>query len=638
MKYREFTLDPFQEQAIQSIDKNHSVVVSAATGTGKTLIADYVINKAIQEEKRAVYTAPIKALSNQKFREFTTLYGKQAIGLLTGDIVINPQAQILIMTTEIYRNMLLEKSPDIQTISYVIFDEIHYINDRERGTVWEESIIFSPENVRFLCLSATIPNYKQFAQWIEFIKHHTVDTVNYMKRAVPLEHSCYDFKFGITSIDKIIKDTKQERFVRRNKKNKRQALPVPNHIHLIKELHEEQKLPAIFFSFSRAQCEKRAVELAKKHDFTNPAQKKEIIQITREMISDTIRDLHSTHQLKAVLQKGIGIHHAGMLAKQKEIVEHLFDKGLLKVLYATETFAVGINMPAKSVCFSSLQKYDGLSFRLLDAKEYFQLAGRAGRRGIDTVGYAIALIDRNQHEDFEQIKQLTTKDEDGIISRYQLSYNTVLNLIKQFDEQQIQQILKQNFGYFVKQQSKQQFQITQSFANYKTNLEKLGFLENGQLTWKGEFATRIYTSELEIAELVFGGYLENLSDPQIATLLGSIIYEPRRMDHFNIKGVQIDDILHVISDNKLLNRKIKKLHLKRVRKTIESWVRQKDFEYILDLSNLAEGDIIRIFRQLVDILRQIKGSLLATEPHNPLVERINTLLEKIDRDIVSVEL
>ncbi|MBW3010842.1 DEAD/DEAH box helicase [Candidatus Woesearchaeota archaeon] len=204
MKYKQFTLDRFQEDAIHFIEQNRSVVVSAATGTGKTLIADYIINKAIKDGKRVIYTAPIKALSNQKFRDFVHEYGEEKIGIMTGDITINDRAPILIMTTEIYRNMLLAHQivPDL---SYVIFDEIHYMTDPERGTVWEESIIFSPPHIRFLCLSATIPNARQFADWIQTIKNHTVSVVSYTKRAVPLQHFLFDNDEGIIEADKLKK-------------------------------------------------------------------------------------------------------------------------------------------------------------------------------------------------------------------------------------------------------------------------------------------------------------------------------------------------------------------------------------------------------------------------------------------------
>ena len=204
MKFKQFTLDPFQEAAVESIDNQNSVVVSAATGTGKTLIPDYAIDKLLKKGRRVIYTAPIKALSNQKYRDFKEEYGEENIGLVTGDVTINPKGNVLIMTTEIYRNMLLAKDTIIDFVDYVIFDEIHFINDIERGIIWEESIIFSPNRIRFLCLSATIPNAEEFAEWIESIKEHKVDVVRYEKRAVPLKHHVYDTIMGVTDIEKVI--------------------------------------------------------------------------------------------------------------------------------------------------------------------------------------------------------------------------------------------------------------------------------------------------------------------------------------------------------------------------------------------------------------------------------------------------
>jgi superfamily II RNA helicase len=642
MKYRNFTLDPFQEEAIRSIENGHSVVVSAATGTGKTLIADYVINKAIEEGVRAVYTAPIKALSNQKYREFKALYGNK-VGMLTGDVVINQGAEILIMTTEIYRNMLVEKSPDVAQIKYVIFDEIHFINDIERGTVWEESLIFSPDSVRFLCLSATIPNYKQFADWISFIKKHPVDTVNYMKRAVPLNHLFYDSQLGITSIDKI--KGQVEHMPKRSKSSRRRGkgkesggVPLPNHIELIKELEETGKLPAIFFSFSRNLCEKRAKELGRKKTFTTPDQRKFITEFFQEHMIDSIKNMHSTRELKEVVVKGIGVHHAGMLPKLKEIVELLFDKGYISVLYATETFAVGINMPAKTVCFGSLEKYDGITFRLLNSKEYFQLAGRAGRRGIDTVGYAISLIDRNHPEVIPKIAELISGDTEPITSRYNLSYNTVLNLRKHYNDAQIEILLKSNFGYFVKKQSQNQVRILQSFSNYERNLEKLGFLENKQVTWKGEFATRIYTRELEVGELVYSGLLTQFSIKQMGVILASLVYEERRMDEFDIEGVDISPYMKKLSQNAFLDKKVKKIALRKMHKIVNLWLSGASFDKLLDVCNLAEGDIIRLFRQIIDMSKQILGSLKAMQEQEELQHKLSQLIDAVDRDLIAIEL
>ena len=396
MKFKNFILDKFQEDSINAIEKRHSVVVSAPTGSGKTLIADYIIEKHQNDTHKIIYTAPIKALSNQKYKDFSKEYGEDKVGLMTGDIVINPTAKIVVMTTEIYRNMVISKDESIKNVAHVIFDEIHYINDIERGYVWEESIIYSPESVRFLCLSATIPNAREFSDWIQAIKNHPVDTVVASKRNVPLQHSFYDQELGITTLEKIkaAKNIPNYQDVFRKKGKKRKIIfPKPNHIDLIKELGED-KLPCLYFSFSRKSCQMKAQELARQNLFKRNPQISQFLHSKLSEAPSDINKLKSTKLLKETLPQGIAFHHAGLLPIAKEIVEELFGQGLIKVLYTTETFAVGINMPAKTVCFDSLRKYDGISFRYLNTKEYFQIAGRAGRRGIDKVGYVVSVIFR----------------------------------------------------------------------------------------------------------------------------------------------------------------------------------------------------------------------------------------------------
>ena len=268
MKFKEFTLDPFQEEAIQAIEHNQSVVVSAPTGSGKTLIADFIIEKHRNDPQRIIYTAPIKALSNQKYRDFAKEYGEENVGLMTGDIVINPSAKIIVMTTEIYRNMAVSNDSDLANLAYVIFDEIHYINDIERGYVWEESIIYSSEAVRFLCLSATIPNADEFSRWIASIKKHTVKTVTATKRNVPLQQYCYDYELGLTTLEKIKSAGEPADYRRKfhGKPRGRERFPAPSHLQLIKELKRD-KLPAFYFSFSRRDCQEKCRELAKANLF-----------------------------------------------------------------------------------------------------------------------------------------------------------------------------------------------------------------------------------------------------------------------------------------------------------------------------------------------------------------------------------
>jgi superfamily II RNA helicase len=641
IKYKGFTLDKFQEDSIASIDRGNSVVVSAATGTGKTLIADYIVEKAIKEGWHVIYTAPIKALSNQKFKDFKADYGDK-IGLLTGDIVINPNAPIRIMTTEIYRNMLVDNEP-MDALKYVIFDEIHFLNDPERGTVWEESIIFSPENVRFLCLSATIPNYDQFADWISTIKGHTVDTVNYSKRAVPLVHQLYDYKLGLTDIKSLSEDLENDNYPkysrygkRPEKRKKRYEVMAPDHKNLIRELHAKDWLPCIFFVFSRKATFERAGECAKKFNFTTPEEKARIIDYFNANVKEEIRHMQSVQKLKYFLTRGVGVHNAGIFPNLKEIVEYLFCEGLIRVLYATETFAVGINMPARTVCFGSLQKYDGISFRYLKTKEYFQLAGRAGRRGIDKEGRSITIIDRFKI-DVNALEKVMGEDVEPIESQFKLSYNTVLNIMKNYDAETRQIILQSNFGYFVKKQSARQSRIMTSFSNYTRRLEMLGYLNKEKLTWKGEFATHIYTYEIPISELIFGGLFKTMTDEQMVLTLTALMYEGRPSDHFVIKGANVGRIISIVSRVRDVKRAVNFNALKRLYNLIHIWFNGGQFDQVMDICNLAEGDVIRLLRQVLDMISQIKHGLIQINDHEELVHRLESCQKKIDRDLVAVE-
>jgi len=412
MIYKGLNLDKFQEDAVRAIESNHSVVVSAPTGSGKTLIADYIINRDVEKDIRVIYTAPIKALSNQKYKEFTKDYGEDKVGLLTGDTVINPTAPVLIMTTEIFRNMALTNDKSLENINYVVLDEIHFINDIERGTVWEESIIFSKPHVRFLCLSATIPNAQEFSDWIAKIKGHQVITIKQEIRNVPLHKNFYDSELGICTLEHIrdVKDIPDYEHVMGRQRSRNKIRP-PNHIELIKDIKD--KLPCFFFNFSRQGCQESALELAKAKIF-EPVP--EITSFVRKKLEGTlpeIRNLNSTRILRQTLPYGIAFHHAGLIPLVKGMIEDLFALGLIRVLYTTETFAVGINMPAKTVCFQSLRKFDGANFRFLNSKEYFQIAGRAGRRGIDNEGFVYAMVDRRDYN-YHLLKTMTNKDKEPI--------------------------------------------------------------------------------------------------------------------------------------------------------------------------------------------------------------------------------
>ena len=612
MKFKNFTLDPFQEEAIKAIEDNNSVVVSAPTGSGKTLIADFIIEKHKDDNKRIVYTAPIKALSNQKYKDFCKEYGEQKIGLMTGDIVINPHAKVLIMTTEIYRNMVVSKDSEVENIAYVIFDEIHYINDIERGYVWEESIIYSPASVRFLCLSATIPNAQEFSSWIQAIKKHQVKTVISTKRNVPLEHLFYDEELGITTLEKIreAKSIPKYHQVIRGKKGKREKEPEPNHLNLIKDIGTNN-LPALFFSFSRRDCQVKAKELAKLGLFPRDSELVQYMNKKLQEVPNEINRLSSTGLLKETLAQGIAFHHAGLLPVIKGIVEDLFGMGKIKVLYTTETFAVGINMPAKTVIFNSLRKYDGYNFRYLNSKEYFQIAGRAGRRGIDIKGTVISMIYRPTFN-YNETKNITTKDVDPIKSQFKLSINTVLNLINLHEPKDIERILRMSF-YSYQQFGENYSKVPTKVLLYRYNsivkmLGKYGYIENETLTVKGHFASQIFADEITIGEIFATDFVEKIDEYQMLILLCALVYEPRIGHEFKeiFKDEKLNSLIQSIRENVYLSKEKKFEELRFLTTFIYPIYNGKSFFDVLKLSNLLEGDLIRLYSQINDRIGQIR--------------------------------
>ncbi len=641
MQYKQFTLDPFQEQAIKAVDNGSSVVVSAPTGSGKTLIADYIIDKYLKKGAKVIYTAPIKALSNQKFKDFSEEYGKENIGLLTGDIVINPQAPILIMTTEIYRNMVLADDPFLKQIFYVIFDEVHYINDIERGYVWEESIIFSKEKVRFLALSATIPNAVEFADWIRAIKKHEVVVVENHKRNVPLHRAFYDTELGITELKKIkeadqIPDYDYYRGRKRGRR-RRQKVKAPNHIDLVKEIKD--KLPCFFFTFSRHKCQTSALALSKANLFPKNPKITSIMSQKLSEASPEIQKLKSTQTLRQTLPFGIGFHHAGLLPIIKELVEELFGQGLIKVLYTTETFAVGINMPAKTVCFEGLRKFDGINFRFLNSKEYFQMAGRAGRRGIDKEGFAYAMVDRRDF-DYGVLKKMTDADLDPIKSQFRLSVNTVLNLIDQHDEKEIDIILKMNFFTFQKygvdfEQAKKN-RIYFTFNNIRKKLLKMKYIEkDNTLTKKGNFSARIYADEIVLGEIFATDFFKYLDEYQILMLLACLSYEAKERTQFYqlYPSEKITDLKTKIGKSEFLHKEKRFLKLKQLTAMIDPIYNGKTIFDIMKNTNLQEGDVIRFLRQILDRIGQIRK---ATD-NERLVDMMDSITKVVLKSMEEIE-
>lgn len=446
-----FTLDPFQRTAISSIERNESVLVSAHTSAGKTVVAEYAIAQCLRDGQRVVYTSPIKALSNQKYREMAADFGD--VGLMTGDVTINPSASCLVMTTEILRSMLYRGSEIMREVAWVIFDEIHYMRDSERGVVWEETIILLPRKVRYVFLSATIPNAMQFAQWIAHTHSQPCHVVYTDFRPTPLQH--YLFPAGGDGIHLVVDERgtfREDNFQKamgalaegrgedpaaadsgRNKKGqtKKGGQKGPSDIYkIIKMIMLKNYNPVIVFAFSKKECEGLALQMSKL-EFNTDDEKTMVSTVFNNAIgalSEEDRQLPQIEHILPLLRRGIGIHHGGLLPILKEVIEILFQEGLIKVLFATETFSIGLNMPAKTVVFTAVRKWDGKEFRNLSSGEFIQMSGRAGRRGLDDRGIVIMMFDEKL--DPPAAKQMVKGEADRLNSAFHLGYNMVLNLMR----------------------------------------------------------------------------------------------------------------------------------------------------------------------------------------------------------------
>lgn len=418
-----FELDTFQKLAIAAIEADRSILVSAHTSCGKTVVAEYAIAKSIANNQRVIYTSPIKALSNQKYRELQEEFGD--VGLMTGDVTLNPEATCLVMTTEILRNMLYRSSEITREIHWIIFDEIHYLKDRERGVVWEETLILLEKHVRMVFLSATIPNAREFAEWISKTQSQTVHVVYTEKRVIPLEHFFYSDELrlikGVDSgIDSIAFYKSQCNIIRRNELSTS-----------LNNCLRDVKLPAVVFSFARAKCEALATKLSLDKSLLTREETDlatTIFENAIQSLSEQDQELQAVQKMKDLFLKGIGVHHSGLLPIVKEIGEILFQEGLIKILFATESFSIGLNMPAKTVLFTALKKFDGVSERILTSGEYCQMSGRAGRRGIDTSGTVVSLVTAKLTD--QEIIGLFQSTADPLNSAFRLTYNMILNLMR----------------------------------------------------------------------------------------------------------------------------------------------------------------------------------------------------------------
>lgn len=511
-----FEPDTFQKEAIYHLENGDSVFVAAHTSAGKTVVAEYAIALAAKHMTKAIYTSPIKALSNQKFRDFRNEFDD--VGILTGDVQIRPEASCLIMTTEILRSMLYRGADIIRDVEFVIFDEVHYVNDLERGVVWEEVIIMLPEHVTLILLSATVPNTYEFASWVGRTKKKNIYVISTPKRPVPLEHYLWagkemhkivnsdkqfiekgwkDANDILSGRDKIkAAEEKQEAAAARGGGSQRggrgqtqrggqqrgggqrggaqqrgRGAPAQRGqgniartgrgggrttaaqdrniwVHLIQHLRKEDLLPACIFVFSKKRCEENADALSNL-DYCTATEKSAIHMILEKSLArlkPEDRQLPQIRRLRELLSRGIAVHHGGLLPIVKECVEILFAKTLVKVLFATETFAMGLNLPTRTVVFSGYRKHDGRQFRDLLPGEYTQMAGRAGRRGLDPVGSVIIVAPgADEAPPAARLRQMMLGDPTKLRSQFRLTYNMILNLLR-VEALKIEEMIKRSFS------------------------------------------------------------------------------------------------------------------------------------------------------------------------------------------------
>jgi antiviral helicase SKI2 len=517
-----FELDTFQKEAVYHLESGDSVFVAAHTSAGKTVVAEYAIALAAKHMTKAIYTSPIKALSNQKFRDFRQVFDD--VGILTGDVQIRPEASCLIMTTEILRSMLYRGADLIRDVEFVIFDEVHYVNDLERGVVWEEVIIMLPEHVTLILLSATVPNTYEFASWVGRTKKKDIYVISTPKRPVPLEHYLWankamhkivtsdkqflengwkDANDALSGKDKVKASAAGEEQVstrgavnqrggnrgggqrgnsqqargrggvQRGGPQQQRGRGQPSQsgrgniartgrgggrttaaqdrniwVHLVQHLRKEELLPACIFVFSKKRCEENADALSNL-DYCTAAEKSAIhmtIEKSIARLKPEDRQLPQIRRQRELLSRGFAVHHGGMLPILKEVVEILFAKTLVKVLFATETFAMGLNLPTRTVVFSGFRKHDGRSFRDLLPGEYTQMAGRAGRRGLDPVGSVIIVTPgAEEAPPAPRLRNMILGDPTKLRSQFRLTYNMILNLLR-VEALKIEEMIKRSFS------------------------------------------------------------------------------------------------------------------------------------------------------------------------------------------------
>ncbi len=635
--FRDLNLYPFQARAVDAVAAGNSVLVSAPTGAGKTLVADYAIEVAFSEGWRSVYTAPIKALSNQKFRDFRAEHGDR-VGIMTGDVTINPDADLLIMTTEVFRNTLFDEPERLREFRFVVHDEVHFLDDVQRGTVWEESIIHAPPQMRLVALSATVPNVRELAAWIETVRGEKVTVVEMNDRPVPLDHMCWVPDLGPVrrqeAMDVLRKPFRERRVMRRERRPTR----------LLDWLESQELLPALYFCFSRRECEELAGDNMRRQLLDDAASADVAAQFDHLVGMYACKKTPGLQRLRRMAISGVGYHHAGMLPVYKEIVERLFTSGRVRMLFCTSTFALGINMPARTVAFAGLRKFDGEKMDYMLCREYGQMAGRAGRQGIDEHGLVLSRVDPTKDRPRGVERVLTGKPE-PVTSRWDPDYGTLLTLYQRMGERVIETYRK-SFAKFQRERrgKGKQGKSTEErvLATRLRVLSRTGHIEDGEVTAKGLFTARVKGYEIPAGEWREHGFLEALDERSLALLLLATVYEPRPQhatDRPSTKGLRriADRATHLIDEFRETEWEegLSDMTMRpdfSLSRALELWLDGEPLTKLGEVTTVGEGDLVRSFRLMLQCARQIRRALPDTE--QDLVAKVQAVMDAVNRDEV----
>jgi superfamily II RNA helicase len=553
-------------------------------------------------------------------------------------VTINPFAPLLIMTTEIFRNTVFEAPQEFHDVDYVVFDEIHYMDDLERGTVWEESIIFAPPHIKFICLSATVSNLKQFGDWIGRVRGQELEVIKHTERPVPLRHYLFFPGTGATRADRV------SRLPRMSKKRGRG--PKFNILEFLEQTHTA---PILFFCFSRKECERRAKNqqnslLSADETLRIGAMFDEILKLFQMEMDQELRHMRYLAEL------GVGYHHAGLLPLHKELVERLFTSGLLKLLFTTETFALGINMPARAVVFSSLRKFDGVGFDFVKAREYQQMAGRAGRQGLDAEGLVYSIIDDPRLRSLDPIKTVIYGQIEPIRSRFNLSYSTLINLHRVLGPK-IFDAWERSFNNYQwidmprKRREKNQQRQVQAITDRLAVLREFEYVRGeNEITEKGQLAALINGFELPMAELYCSGLFEWLSETELLIVVGALVFEERRGDVYRrMPRHVLEEQQHDVE--RIVGRLVEAEQRHGVQQTIRppnfhiggvmlAFAEGASLQDMTELCSASQGDLVRVFRLTIQLMRQLKKAIRGKPEFAAKIERA---MERINRDAVDAK-